>query len=87
MSYGDAPRQLTDRHSLAGADDQRSNHKHRRGPGPVQCFVGQRPSSALNVPTIEASSGPRKRGSYCSADSGVVVTSDNLTGTAHGFCH
>ena len=32
-------RRITDQHSLAGADDQRSNRKDRRGPGPVQCLV------------------------------------------------
>ena len=30
---------ITDGHSLARADDQRSNHKDRRGPGPVQCWI------------------------------------------------
>ena len=30
---------ITDQHSLAGADDQRSNHKDSRGPGPLQCSV------------------------------------------------
>src|SRR5688572_24543666 len=32
-------RRITDRHSLAGAGDQRSNHKDRRGPGPVPLAV------------------------------------------------
>jgi hypothetical protein len=32
---------ITDQHSLAGADDQRLNHKDRPGPGPVQCLVIQ----------------------------------------------
>src|SRR5205814_8153629 len=30
---------ITDQHSLAGADDQHSNHKDRCGPGPVPCLV------------------------------------------------
>src|SRR5262245_16479626 len=29
----------TGQHSLAGADDQRSNHEDGLGPGPVQCLV------------------------------------------------
>ena len=42
---------ITDQHSLAGADDQRSNDKDRRGPGPVQClFIQPRPAAKASFP-------------------------------------
>jgi hypothetical protein len=49
------PRCITDQHSLAGADDQRSNHKDRRGPGPVQCLVRRQfisPESSEKFPDV-----------------------------------
>lgn len=47
--------QRTDQHSLAGADDQRSNYKDRRGPGPVQCLVScHRRMAALCRPASPA---------------------------------
>src|SRR5438105_15928321 len=40
---------ITDRHSLAGTDDQRSNYKDHHGPGPVQCLVIRPAGSSRSV--------------------------------------